>query len=236
MTTPSCGPAHSVRSRRRRRIAKRRLISCVELDIAGLLAQTPYVLLMAIPASTSSRPVNSPVEAGPIAHYANPKRHHRPRGTVSQRYQSDEVDVNGRLVRCGNRRLRAALPPHCRQPADGQQLLPRPGRLVEANKVNPRLQRRQGGQALLATGLPHAGWSSNRASCLLPRSALHPRQAARLSSRTRRHPTRSSANISRRPPASFPIRRGREKPGRCATARRGSRRRASQNCNPSARF
>jgi transposase len=91
------------------RIDKNRLISRVELDLAGLLTCTPYVLLMAIPGINVVSAADLAGEAGPIAHYANPNALTGRAGLFPSRYQSDMVDVHGRMVRCGNRRLRAAL-------------------------------------------------------------------------------------------------------------------------------
>lgn len=91
------------------RIAKRSLISRVELDVAALLVRTPYVLLMSIPGINVVSAGEFAGEAGPIAHYANPNALTGRAGLFPSRYQSDGVDVSGRMVRCANRRLRAAL-------------------------------------------------------------------------------------------------------------------------------
>ena len=47
----------------------------------------------------------------PLAHYANPNAIAGRAGLFPSRYQSDKVDLHGHLVRCGNRRLGAALLP-----------------------------------------------------------------------------------------------------------------------------
>lgn len=91
------------------RIAKRGLISRVELDLAGGLTRTPYVLLMAIPGLNVVTAAELAGEAGPIEHYANPNALTGRAGLFPSRYQSDDVDVSGHLVRSANRRLRAAL-------------------------------------------------------------------------------------------------------------------------------
>jgi transposase len=91
------------------RLAKRRLIQALELDIAALLARTPYVLLMAIPAINVVSAAEFAGEAGPIAHYANANALTGRAGLFPSRYQSDKVDRRGRMVRSANRRLRAAL-------------------------------------------------------------------------------------------------------------------------------
>lgn len=123
------------------RIAKRRLISRVELDLAGLLARTPYVLLMAIPGINVISAAEFAGEAGPIAHYANPNAITGRAGLFPSRYQSDTVDVSGRMVRCGNRRLRAAL----LLIADNLLLVNNyfrtQGALWKQGHVDPRLQR-----------------------------------------------------------------------------------------------
>ena len=46
---------------------------------------------------------------GPIEHYANARAITGRSGIYPSRYQSDEVDKDGHLVRCCNRRLRAAI-------------------------------------------------------------------------------------------------------------------------------
>jgi len=91
------------------RLAKRSLIFRVERDIAAWLVRTPYVLLMALPGINVVSAGELAGEAGPIAHYANPNALTGRAGLFPSRYQSDRVDVKGRMVRCANRRLRAAL-------------------------------------------------------------------------------------------------------------------------------
>lgn len=91
------------------RIAKKRLISALERDIAALLVRTPYVLLLAIPALNVVSAAEFAAEAGPISHYANPNAITGRAGLFPSRYQSDRVDLRGAMVRAANRRLRAAL-------------------------------------------------------------------------------------------------------------------------------
>jgi transposase len=91
------------------RLAKKRLIQALELELAGLLASTPYVLLMAIPGINVVSAAEFAGEAGPISHYANPNALSGRAGLFPSRYQSDTVDRRGRMVRAANRRLRAAL-------------------------------------------------------------------------------------------------------------------------------
>ena len=54
------------------RLSKKRLISSLEIDIAALLAQTPYLLLVAIPGLNVVSAAEFAAEAGPISLYANP--------------------------------------------------------------------------------------------------------------------------------------------------------------------
>lgn len=91
------------------RLAKKRLIQALEIELAGILAQTPYVLLMAIPGINVVSAAEFAGEAGPISHYANPSALTGRSGLFPSRYQSDTVDRRGRLVRSANRKLRAAL-------------------------------------------------------------------------------------------------------------------------------
>jgi hypothetical protein len=75
-----------------------------------LLVQTPYVLLMAIPGVNVTSAGDLAGEMGPINHYAHAKAITGRAGLFPSRHQSDQVDLpNGPLVRCANRRLRAAL-------------------------------------------------------------------------------------------------------------------------------
>ena len=92
------------------RLAKRREIEALERDLAALLVRTPYVLLVAFPGINVVSAAELAGEMGPITHYANPNAITGRAGLFPARYQSDRVDLpNGPLVRCANRRLRAAL-------------------------------------------------------------------------------------------------------------------------------
>jgi transposase len=92
------------------RLQKAREIQAVERDIAAALARTPYVLLLSIPGVNVVSAADFGAEAGPIEHYANAKGITGRSGLRPSRYQSDQVDkANGPLVRCCNRRLRAAI-------------------------------------------------------------------------------------------------------------------------------
>lgn len=91
------------------RLIKARQIEALERDIAGLLSQTPYVLLLRIPGIHVVSAAEFAAEMGPIADYANANAITGRAGLFHSRYQSDAVDRKGRLVRRGNRRLRFAL-------------------------------------------------------------------------------------------------------------------------------
>jgi len=85
-------------------------IQAAEVEIAGLLVQTPYVLLMAIPGIHVASAAEFAGEMGPITNYGHARAITGRAGLFPSRYQSDAVDLsNGPLVRCANRRLRAAL-------------------------------------------------------------------------------------------------------------------------------
>jgi transposase len=94
----------------RDRQQKTQEIQALERDIAGRLAQTPYVLLLSFPGINVVSAADFAGEAGPIEHYANAKALSGRAGLRPSRYQSDQVDKsNGPLVRAGNRSLRAAI-------------------------------------------------------------------------------------------------------------------------------
>jgi transposase len=91
------------------RVRKDLEIQAVEREIAAGLVATPYVLLMSISGINVVSAAEYAAEMGPICNYANPRRITGRAGLYPARYQSDRVDVSGRLVRCANRRLRFAL-------------------------------------------------------------------------------------------------------------------------------
>ena len=92
------------------RLAKTKEIHELEREIAALLVQTPYVLLLAVPGINVVSAAELAGEMGPIAYYANAKAITGRAGLFPSRYQSDDVDhTNGSLIRCANRTLRAAL-------------------------------------------------------------------------------------------------------------------------------
>lgn len=88
---------------------KEREIQGLEREIAALLVRTPYVLLMSIPGINVVSAAEYAAETGPIQHYAAASCITGRAGLYPSRYQSDRVDVSGKLVRCANRRLRFAL-------------------------------------------------------------------------------------------------------------------------------
>jgi transposase len=85
-------------------------IQALEGEIAGRLAQTPYVLLLSFPGINVVSAADFAGEMGPITHYANPRSITGRAGLRPSRYQSDQVDkADGPLVRHCNRALRAAV-------------------------------------------------------------------------------------------------------------------------------
>jgi transposase len=85
-------------------------IQALEREIAGRLAQTPYVLLLSFPGVNVVSAADFAGEMGPIEHYANAKAITGRAGLRPSRYQSDQVDkANGPLLRRCNHALRAAI-------------------------------------------------------------------------------------------------------------------------------
>ena len=92
------------------RVAKRAAITAVEAELAELLAQTPYVLLLGIPGINVASAAEFAGEMGPIKHYRSSRAITGRAGMYPARYQSDEVDrPDGKLIRRANRRLRQAI-------------------------------------------------------------------------------------------------------------------------------
>ena len=92
------------------RVAKTLEIQGLEREIASLLVQTPYVLLLSHPGINVVSAGELAAEMGPITHYANAKAITGRAGLFPSRYQSADVDIdNGPIIRCRNRRLRAIL-------------------------------------------------------------------------------------------------------------------------------
>jgi transposase len=92
------------------RLRKTQEIHVLEKEIAHLLVTTPYILLLTFPGVNVVSAADFAAEMGPIAHYANSRAITGRAGLRPSRYQSDQVDhANGPLVRCCNRKLRAAI-------------------------------------------------------------------------------------------------------------------------------
>ncbi len=92
------------------RLSKVRGVRAIEAELAGLLVQTPYVLLMGIPGINVVSAAEFAGEMGPIERYATARAITGRAGLFPSRYQSDRVDYpDGQLVRCANRTLRRAL-------------------------------------------------------------------------------------------------------------------------------
>lgn len=92
------------------RIAKTQQIIELERDLAHLVVQTPYALLMVIPGINIVSVADLTGELGPMTLYLNSNAITGRAGLVPCRYQSDQVDhPNGPLQPRGHRRLRAVL-------------------------------------------------------------------------------------------------------------------------------
>jgi transposase len=92
------------------RTRKAQEIQALESELAGRLTHTPYIRLLSVPGINIISTADLAGEMGPIEHYLNARAITGRAGLRPSRRQSDEVDYpNGRLVRCANRRLRAAL-------------------------------------------------------------------------------------------------------------------------------
>jgi transposase len=91
------------------RTRKEREIQALERQIAAALARTSYILLLTIPGINVVSAAEYAAEMGPIANYASSRSITGRAGLFPARYQSDQVDLTGSLVRCANRRLRYAI-------------------------------------------------------------------------------------------------------------------------------
>ena len=92
------------------RVAKTLQIQGLEGQIAGLLVQTPYLLLLAIPGINVVSAADLAGELGPMGHYPHPNAITGRSGLCPTRAQSHRTDhANGPLRRHANKRLRAAL-------------------------------------------------------------------------------------------------------------------------------
>lgn len=92
------------------RAAKTLEIERLEREIASLLVQTPYVLLLSHPGINVVTAGELAGEMGPITNYPNAKAITGRAGLFPSRYQSANVDsASGHIIRCSNRRLRTIL-------------------------------------------------------------------------------------------------------------------------------
>jgi transposase len=92
------------------RLAKAKQINDLERSLAGLIAGTPYALLLAIPGINVVSVADLAGELGPIELYRDAGAITGRAALMPSRYQSDRVDrADGPLRRRGNRRLRAVL-------------------------------------------------------------------------------------------------------------------------------
>lgn len=110
--TPDIGAAHIRRLAENLEADRQRKeleITAFEREIAGLLCATPYVLLMSIPGVNVVSAAEYAAEMGPMGNYANARCITGRAGLYPSRYQSDEVDRGGPMIKCANRRLRFAI-------------------------------------------------------------------------------------------------------------------------------
>ncbi len=84
-------------------------IFVLEQELTGDLVQTPYVRLMAIPGINVVSAADLAGEMGPITRYANANAITGRCGLYTSRYQSDQTDQSGPIIRQANRRMRCAL-------------------------------------------------------------------------------------------------------------------------------
>jgi transposase len=91
-------------------LAKARSIDAIESELAGLLARTPYVLLLSIVGINVVSAAEFAGEMGPIERYPKARAITGRAGLFPARYQSDQVDRrDGALIRHANRDLRYAI-------------------------------------------------------------------------------------------------------------------------------
>src|SRR5208337_464306 len=93
----------------RDRITKEEYIQASERELVALLAQTPYVRLLALPGINVVLASELAGELGPIVHYATARVITGRAGLFPRRHQSGPVDYRRGLVCQGNRRLRQVL-------------------------------------------------------------------------------------------------------------------------------
>jgi transposase len=91
-------------------LAKARDIRAIEGELAGLLARTPYVLLLSIVGINVVSAAEFAGEMGPIERYTKARAITGRAGLFPARYQSDRVDRrDGALIRQANHDLRYAI-------------------------------------------------------------------------------------------------------------------------------
>jgi transposase len=91
------------------RRARCRAIRSLESDLASLLVQTPYILLLSFPGINVVSAAEFAGEMGPIANSPSDNAITGRAGLYPSRYQSDRVDQTGPLVRRANRALRYVI-------------------------------------------------------------------------------------------------------------------------------
>jgi transposase len=90
--------------------SKTQSIRAIEGDLAGLLAQTPYVLLLSIVGINVVSAADFAGEMGPIERYPTARAITGRAGLYPSRYQSDQVDHrNGSLIQHANHDLRRSI-------------------------------------------------------------------------------------------------------------------------------
>jgi transposase len=110
-------PGHPLNALQRRVFAtldddrreKTRQIDALEAELASLAVQTPYAILLAVPGVNLVSIADLAGELGPIEFYPSANHVTGRAGVRPCRYQSDQVDCSGPLVKRGNRRIRAVL-------------------------------------------------------------------------------------------------------------------------------
>jgi transposase len=92
------------------RSSKLQVVRATECELAEILSQTSYILLLGIPGINVVSAAEFAGEMGPIDRYLKARGIIKRAGLYPSTYQSDEVDrPDGRLVRHANRDLRRAI-------------------------------------------------------------------------------------------------------------------------------
>jgi len=123
------------------RCGKVRQIQALEVEIAAVLAHTPYVLWMAIPGLNVVSAGELAGELGPIQHYANANAITGRAGLFPSRHQSGAVDRQGHIIRSANKRLRAALMRVADNLLSVNSYFKAQRALWTSQRIDPRLQR-----------------------------------------------------------------------------------------------